>query len=160
MSDLQAIADRVQIEALRGEFVDAVMTHDYDRLASLFTEDGAVRMPHVGATAVGRQQIRAGVERLQGAWDYFVQSTHAGRIELDGDTASGRAYISELMRGQAHGSNANHGVYHDRYRRTADGWRFSERTYELRYVDTTPLRGSAPPPAGPPAESASRGASA
>ena len=31
MSDLQAIADRVEIEALRGEFTDAVMMHDYDR---------------------------------------------------------------------------------------------------------------------------------
>ena len=29
MSDLQAIADRVEIEALRGEFTDAVMMHDH-----------------------------------------------------------------------------------------------------------------------------------
>ncbi len=37
MSDLQAIADRVEIETLRGEFTDAVMMRDYDRVASLFT---------------------------------------------------------------------------------------------------------------------------
>ena len=49
MSDLQAIADRVEIEALRGEFTDAVMMHDYDRLASLFTQDGTVRLPHAYA---------------------------------------------------------------------------------------------------------------
>ena len=42
MSDPQAIADRVEIEALRGEFTDAVMMHDYDRLAALFTEDGLI----------------------------------------------------------------------------------------------------------------------
>jgi hypothetical protein len=40
MSDLQAIADRVEIEALRGEFTDAVMMRDYSRVASLFTPDG------------------------------------------------------------------------------------------------------------------------
>lgn len=34
MSDLQAIADRVEIEALRGEFTDAAMMRDYNRLAS------------------------------------------------------------------------------------------------------------------------------
>ena len=45
MSDLEAIADRVEIEALRGEFSDAVMMNDHDRLASLFTPDGAVRIP-------------------------------------------------------------------------------------------------------------------
>ena len=47
MSDFQSIADRVEIEALRGEFTDAVMMRDYDRVASLFTHDGALRIPNV-----------------------------------------------------------------------------------------------------------------
>jgi hypothetical protein len=34
--------------------------------------------------------------------------------------------------------------YHDRYQRTPDGWRFTERVYEVTYVDTTPLAGVAP----------------
>ena len=44
MSDFQAVADRVEIEALRGEFTDAVMTRDYGRAASLFTPDGVLRI--------------------------------------------------------------------------------------------------------------------
>ena len=72
MSDLQAIADRVQIEALRGEATDAAMMRDYDRVASLFA------------------------------------------------------------------------IYRDRYRRTGDGWKFTERVYEVRYLDHSPLAGSAP----------------
>jgi ketosteroid isomerase-like protein len=59
MSDLQATADRVEIEALRGEFTDAVMMCDYDRLASLFTPDGAVRIPLGNIEAAGREEIRA-----------------------------------------------------------------------------------------------------
>jgi ketosteroid isomerase-like protein len=59
MSDFQAIADRVEIEALRGEFTDAVMMRDYDRVASLFTPDGALRMPNVPAELEGREAIRA-----------------------------------------------------------------------------------------------------
>jgi ketosteroid isomerase-like protein len=144
MSDFQAIADRVEIEALRGEYVDAVMMHDYYRLASLFTDEGAVRMPHIPAEAVGRDAIRAGVERLQGQLEYFVQATHPGAIRLEGDAASGRAYISELMHGRDGSSHVNRAVYHDRYRRTPDGWKFTERTYEIKYVDTSPLAGSAP----------------
>jgi SnoaL-like domain len=66
MGDVQAIADRFEIEALRGEFTDAVMMRDYDRLASLFTPDGAVRIPNINAKAVSREEIRAGIERLQG----------------------------------------------------------------------------------------------
>jgi hypothetical protein len=42
------------------------------------------------------------------------------------------------------GSHLNYSVYHDRYRRTPDGWRFTERVYEVRYLDITPLAGSAP----------------
>ncbi|HYB89117.1 MAG TPA: hypothetical protein VEC76_19885 [Streptosporangiaceae bacterium] len=63
MSDLQAIADRVQIEALRGEATDAAMMRDHGRVASLFTHDGVVRIPHIGTQAVSREEIRAGSER-------------------------------------------------------------------------------------------------
>ncbi len=56
MSDFQTITDRVEIEALRSEFTDAVMMRDYDRLASLFTPDGALRMPNIPAELVGRER--------------------------------------------------------------------------------------------------------
>ena len=148
MSDLQVIADRVEIEALRGEFTDASMMRDWDRFASLFTEDGAWRMPHINEELVSRDEIRAGVERLRGLWDFFVQNAHPGTIQLEGDTAVGRAYIAEFGRFRDGGTLLNYSVYHDRYRRTPDGWKFAERAYEIRYVDTTPLAGSAPHAAG------------
>ena len=75
MSDLQTIADRFEIEALRGEYTDAVM---------------------------------------------------------------------ELVRLRDGSSQLNYAVYHDRYQRTPDGWKFTERVYEIKYLDTTPLAGSAP----------------
>jgi ketosteroid isomerase-like protein len=143
MSNLQTIVDRFEIEALRGEFTDAVMVRDYDRLASLFTEDGAVRIPGVDSETTSREGIRAGVERLQGLWEYFVQNTHPGMIQLDGDIAVGRAYMSEFGRLRDGSSHLNYAIYHDRYQRTPDGWKFAERIYEVRYVDTTPLAGSA-----------------
>lgn len=37
MSTLQDLADRFEIEALRGEFTDAVMMHDYDRATAVRT---------------------------------------------------------------------------------------------------------------------------
>jgi hypothetical protein len=51
-------ADRVEIEALRGEFTDAAMMRDYDRLASLFTLEGALRMPNIPVELVGQEEIR------------------------------------------------------------------------------------------------------
>ena len=144
MSDLQALADRVEIEALRGEYTDAVMMRDYDRVASLFTPDGALRMPNVPAELTGPEEIRAFGQRVPAFVDYLVQTTHPGTIQLDGDTASGRAYLQELGRLRDGRSELNYAIYHNRYQRTADGWKFTERVYEVRYHDTSPLPGSAP----------------
>jgi ketosteroid isomerase-like protein len=159
MSDLQAIADRFEIEALRGEFTDALMLRDYDRFASLFTQDGAWRIPYIDVELVSRGEIRAGIERMQGLWNYFVQTAHPGTIQLEGDTAVGRAYVSEFGHMRDGRSELNYAVYHDRYQRTPDGWKFAERVYEVRYLDTTPLSGSAPhaeeAPANPPTENKS-----
>jgi hypothetical protein len=64
MSDLPTIADRVEIEVLRAEFTDTVVMRRHAPLTSLFAEDGAVQVPHFNSEALGREAIRAGVERL------------------------------------------------------------------------------------------------
>src|SRR5260221_9473571 len=148
MSDFQAIARFVETEPLGGEFTGGGMRRDRARLASLFTPDGALRMPNIPAELVGREEIRAGGERLQAQWEFFVQTMHPGTIQVDGDTATGRAYIQELARTRDGRQGQNYAIHHDRYQRTGDGWKFTERVYEVRYLDTTPLAGSAPPAAG------------
>lgn len=136
------IADRVEIEALRGEFTDAGMMSDYDRFAALFTEDGVWQIPDADIRFTSRADIRAGVERMRSHWEYFVQNVHPGTIRLEGDTATGRAYVSEFGRFVDGNSHLNYALYHDRYRRTPSGWRFTERVYEIRYHDSTPLPGT------------------
>ncbi|WP_327092158.1 nuclear transport factor 2 family protein [Nonomuraea sp. NBC_01738] len=145
MTDLRAIADRVEIEALRGELTDAVMMRDHDRLATLFTPDAALRWPHIGKEFVGRDEIRAGIAWGQSLWEFFVQNVHPGIIRIDGDTATGRSSIHEFGRMRDGTSHQNYALYHDRYRRTPEGWRFAERVYEVRYLDPTPLPGTTPP---------------
>ena len=100
--------------------------------------------------AAGQEQIRAFGRRVPTFVDYLVQNTHPGTIQLDGDTASGRTYIQELGRTRDGSSHLKYAIDHDRYQRTADGWKFTERVYEIRYYDTTALAGSgsAPRPAG------------
>ena len=123
MSEIHDVIDRFEIAALQAEVTDALMMHDYERISNLFTEDCVVRVPHINARVVGREQISAGAERAQDEmWDYFVQITHPGAVKVDGDTASGRAYLLEFgqfLDGSAH---RNYGVYHDSYRRTVEGW--------------------------------------
>lgn len=73
MSDFQAIADRVEIEALRGEFTDAVMMRDYDRIALLFTPDGVWRMPNIPVELEGQEPIRAWGRRCRMLWTFLCR---------------------------------------------------------------------------------------
>jgi len=134
MDDFRDIADRFEITALAGAFADAAMTRDYDRFAALFTEDAIWRIPPI-ADFTGRAEIRTGIERLQGSWDYFIQHAHPGSVRVDGDTATGRAYIAEYGRMRDGSAHLNYSLYHDRYRRTPDGWRFTARVYEVVHVE-------------------------
>jgi hypothetical protein len=52
--------------------------------------------------------------------------------------------MSEIGRTRDGRSELNYAIYHDRYQRTPDGWKFTERVYEVRYHDTSPLAGSPP----------------
>lgn len=144
MNELHDLDDRIAIRELREEFTDAVMMNDHERFGSLFTTEGALRIPEAAIDVVGPDQIRAvGVER-EALAACFVQNMHAGRVELNGDRASGRAYMYELIQLRERPSHVNYGVYHDRYERTPDGWKFAERVYEVRYFDATPLAGVVP----------------
>jgi hypothetical protein len=107
-------------------------------------------MPNIPAQLVGPQEIRAWGARVPVIVDFLLQTTHPGTIQLNGDTATGRAYLQEIGRARDGRSELNYAIYHDRYRRTADGWKFTERVYEVRYHDTTPLTGAPPAAAGPP----------
>lgn len=83
-----------------------------------------------------------------------MQTVHPGTIRLEGETATGRAYVVELGRFRDGRSELNYSLYHDRYQRTPDGWRFAERVYEVRYKDTTALAGAPPQAADPPTNAA------
>ena len=137
---VQSIADRVEIEALRAEFADAVTMNDYERLASLFLEDGALRMPDIPAELCGQEAIRAFGRDRQAAW--LVQTSHPGALRVEGTPPPDARTCTSSPRHATAGSGTNFAIYHDRYQRTPGGWRFAERVYEIRYLDMTPLAGS------------------
>lgn len=128
------IVDQLAIGDLRTRFSEAATARDAEGIAALFIADGQVRMPHIGVVLDGPAQLRSGGARLQELWESFTQISHPGPIRLDGDIATGSCPISEAGILRAGGAHQNIGVYHDRYVRTEEGWRFAERIYELRFV--------------------------
>ena len=144
MNDDHTLSDRVAIDALRSEFTDAVMMRDYDRVASLFTSDGQLRIPDIPVDLTGPDEIRSWGRRVPETVAFLVQHAHPGAVAVDGDTAAGRVFIEELVCARDGRSGLNFAIYHDEYRRVDHDWKFARRTYEIRYLDTTPLAGNAP----------------
>jgi ketosteroid isomerase-like protein len=137
--------DREALRALRGAFADAANLRDLDRFAALFADGASWSIPDMQAKFDGRPAIRAGIEHMLGLWEFFIQTTHDGVVDGDGDRAWGRAYVSEIGRFLTGGSQLNYAVYDDRFVRTAEGWRFASRTYRFLYVDESALGGRSLP---------------
>ena len=104
-------------------------------------------MPHITVAFVSREEIRRD-RAAAGSLGLLHADRAPGHDPAAGDTAVGRAYIAELGRLRDGSSHLNYSICHDRYQRTPDRWKFTERVYEVIYLDTTALAGSAPHAAG------------
>jgi len=134
------------------ELVDnyAITRDNLDPLGfpNTFAEDGVLVLR--GKTYKGREALR---KRIQ-ASDPNIVSMHmmsAGQISvLDENTATGVQYVTvysatKEASGQANGSLTTAGFavigkYHDKYVRTSEGWKFSERRFEQIFSPTPKQR--------------------
>jgi len=140
MTSIESAADQIAIHDLAARFTDAVNRRDPDALAALFTEDGQWHVPGV-PPAQGRAAIS---ERLAGLLENFarlIQLTHSGHVDVDGESASAVWYVTETAQDAADNGFEFTGAYTDTLVRTAEGWRFSQRSFAFLYRAKTPLTG-------------------
>jgi hypothetical protein len=144
------MGDEHEIRQLAVRFADALTRGDFTDMPRLWSPDGAWRIMPPGDVDVrgdGERMRRLFAERRT-RWQWFIQIVHDGIVEVDGDRAHARWYLTELGRPADGGADyANHGLYVDELVRGADGWRFRARTYHYLYLDRSPLAGEgfAPP---------------
>ncbi|MET9388591.1 hypothetical protein ABZY09_48530 [Streptomyces sp. NPDC002928] len=67
-------------------------------------------MPYIAVEFIGREEIRAAIERLQDDWEYFVQTLLPGTIRIEGNTAVGRNYVAEFGRMRDGSSHLNYSL--------------------------------------------------
>src|SRR5215218_4091281 len=61
---------------------------------------------------------------------------------MEAAVSRGRPFIRGRVRARARRHLASeYGVSHDCYQRTSESWKFTERVYDVGYLDTTPLGG-------------------
>lgn len=132
-----ALEDRVAIRELIESYSDAVARRNTEDWSATWTEDATWDL--MGTEVQGREAI---VQMWLGAMSTFeFVAFHAsvGSIEIDGNTASGRVYVSEVLVPTDGGLRRVEGQYNDTFEKAADGkWRFSKRSYSIVHDDFKP----------------------
>ena len=128
---LGELADREEIRDLARIYAHAVWQDDLDRLTNLFTHDG-VMDPEIREPIQGRAALRESFEQML-AGGSFQPFVHNHVVELDGDRATGTAYVD--LRYTLEGkSMIGSGFYCDVYVREDDGWKFQSRKLTTRFL--------------------------
>lgn len=130
--DLDQLVDEMSIRRLVDTFCDGLNSRDPELWGSVWAEDGATFCLG-GDDIVGKENIVAGFANGITAFELLVQVAPNGRIDLAGDTASGRWYILELGKLRDGSSTQMVALCHDGYVRTSDGWRLERRSVERIY---------------------------
>ena len=123
---IEELADRLEIDELLNRYVTALDNNQFDQLESVFTNDAHISYADADmdgdyATVsdwLAKQRVQ------QRVWLHLVGNR---RVSLDGDRA--QAVSSFFFACVAHSGNTffTGGEYHDKFVRTGDGWRISER---------------------------------
>jgi uncharacterized protein (TIGR02246 family) len=132
--------DAAAIQQLINEYHEAGSMGDYERMIASFASDGIWEFIRSGKQFVGLAAIRDAVSAFTGPLEYVAQINAPAVIALAGDTATARSSIRESGKfaGRDEGVEA-FGVYHDTLVRTADGWRFARRAFDLRWMHRVPI---------------------
>jgi hypothetical protein len=129
-----AVADTLALQALVAAYARHADRREPELVAALFEPDAVLRMVRRDdgppLESCGHRQIASVVGRLrQFPVTYHFIGTHT--VAIDGDEAWGEAYcVAHHLAPRDEGGHVDHVMhirYLDRYRRTADGWRFAER---------------------------------
>lgn len=149
MNDLERVLAERACERLIADYSRLVDFGSAGQIADLFTEDAVWRGTDLRLE--GREEIRAWFQRREGVTRRVSRHvcTNVAVDVLSDTEAASLSYLINYRHDRREGDTslpvpADHPKYmgelHDRFRRTPDGWRFSQR-----FVDIAFLRSRTPP---------------
>ncbi len=137
--------DEIAIRDLVSRYIDAVNRYDADDWVATWADDATWDL--LGMEVQGKAAI---LETWQGAmsgFEFALMMLNSGTLEVDGERASGRWYLTEHLR-TAEGGSMVLGVYDDEYSCESGSWLFTRRRYNILYRGPADLSGDyAPYPA-------------
>ncbi len=122
--------DRVAINDVLARYADAVNQRDEALWGATWDAQGEWFL-FGPDTVQGRAAIVAAWREAMAGFPFVVMSVSQGAVTIDGDSASGRSYSSEIAR-TADGKRMRvHGCYEDRYRKRDGLWGFAFRKFAV-----------------------------
>lgn len=122
--------DRVAINDVLARYADGVNRRDEALWASTWDEEGEWFLfdpdPVKGRDAI----VAAWVETMAG-FPFVVMIASQGMVTIEGDSASGRSYTSEVARTADGRRMRVQGCYDDRYRKRNGVWGFAFRAFTV-----------------------------
>jgi len=118
------LADLEEIKELKNSFAWHFDSAAPDALADLFTIDGVCEFGPWGSMS-GQDAIRAGFRRRLQSGDRFpgIHALTNPRILIDGESATGKWYLLDLVFGDAATNPLRLiGIYDERYTRVRNKW--------------------------------------
>ncbi len=124
-----SLEDRIAIRELHDTYADAGFRGDMEQWLGCFADDCTWVTPH--GEMRGKEQLQAGWDQIwsiMGALGFF---TVMGAIEVDGDTATDRAYIREVFLAKDGSIEKLVGRYDSQLVREGGVWKFVRREYSV-----------------------------
>jgi ketosteroid isomerase-like protein len=129
---LRRLEDLEEIRLLRMRYHYYVNERVMREAAVLYTEDAYVEFQSLKGVK-GRAEIEAFYDSLNGNVDSISQFVANHMVTVEGDEATGVCYADARYAQQGQSIIASI-RYDDKYRRTAEGWRFSEMIVKIRFA--------------------------
>jgi ketosteroid isomerase-like protein len=135
-----AISDEMAITRLTHDYAAAVRAQDAAAWGATWADD-AEWLLGPDRAVTGRDAIVEMWSAAMVRYHRVVQLYLSSWVDIDGDRAHGSIQFVELLEPVGESPRTMAAQYHDRYVRTADGWRYARRELDVWYVGGTDLAG-------------------
>jgi hypothetical protein len=142
MKSLEEISDRIELEELMVSYSHAIDFKNFDELDDVFTPDAFIDYTVFGGPAGKYPEVKEFLQNTMPMFKSYYHMVSTSKIVVDGNTATGVTIChNPMVLAGADGSDQVFvcGLwYRDKYVRTPQGWRISERVEEKTYVKDMP----------------------
>ena len=137
---MSKVEDILEIQMLTQRYADAVMRHNADDWGATWASNGE--------WDVGREKPLKGREEIVETWSaimkgypFVVFLVQPGIVEVNGDEATCRSYVEEIIEPEGGDPFCVYGCYNDELVREDGEWKFLRRNYSRLYTGPVQLPG-------------------